>query len=118
MFREERDPERRRDLAQAPSLMAQDERRNGEPDVLRALHGGLEPGLREYQGELLASVSARDVAAAHLASEQRPHRTEHEIPRFVAERIVDPLEVIQVEEDHGNRRSVAVGADQLALQKL
>ena len=50
--------------------------------------------------ELVASQAAHRVAAAHGLGQAVGHRAQQPIPDVVAERIVDVLEAVQVDEQH------------------
>ena len=54
---------------------------------------------RQDERELLSAVPARDIAAAHLALKERAESTQQCVPGLMAVRVIDPLEVVDVEHD-------------------
>ena len=61
----------------------------------------------EQDGELVARQPRHGVGGAHGADQPLGHGLQQPIARIVAERVVDVLEVVEVEEHHGH---VALGA--------
>ena len=61
----------------------------------------------EQHGELVAAEARGDVGAADGVVEPARELDEHLVARGVAERVVDGLEVVEVEEDHGRRACLA-----------
>ena len=73
-------------------------------DPLGAL-GRLAGGRDRQRGdELLAAVAGHQVLAAGRLAEHDRHLAEHGVAGVVAERVVDPLEVVDVEHQHGQPR--------------
>jgi hypothetical protein len=73
------------------------------PAPLRHVGGGLAVGLGQQDDELLSAV-ARDHVAGPDAGEQPPgHLLEHRVADGVAEAVVDPLEVVGVQDDDRQR---------------
>ena len=85
-------------------------------DPLRGVRGRLALGdVLEQHGELVAAEARRDVGAADAVVEPARELDEHLVAGGVAERVVDGLEVVEVEEDHRRRARLAPGArDRLA----
>ncbi|GAO22120.1 hypothetical protein ALISP_1940 [Alicycliphilus sp. B1] len=84
---------------------------------LHGLHGGLlhlgrhalsalGVRARQQQHELVAAQARHGVALAHGALQAPGDLHQQGIAHAVAQRIVDMLEVVQVEEHHGQRRAV------------
>ena len=71
-------------------------------------------GAREQHGELVAAEPER---LAALAQPRRDER-EHAVAGRMAEAVVDPLEVVDVEEAERDERVGLVGERELALQPL
>ncbi len=82
----------------------------------------LDRRLGQDQHELLAAVPADVVAGAEVLGDRLGDGTEHDIARFVAVRVVDRLEVVDVDERDTQRALVARGAldlgEQLGQQRL
>ena len=68
--------------------------------------------------ELLAAQPADDVGAAHGLAEDVRERDEHLVARAVAVDVVDALEVVDVEHEHGDRVVRAADAVQLGAQAV
>ena len=66
-------------------------------------------GVREQDEELLAAEPAGEVAVPQHGLERRADRGQHLVALAVAVLVVDLLEVVQVEHDHGERCDRAVG---------
>ena len=58
---------------------------------------------RHHDGELLSAVTASHVALTHVAQQKLTHGAQHLVTRSVTVRIVQLLEVIQVEQDQAER---------------
>ncbi|KAF1855028.1 hypothetical protein Lal_00008405, partial [Lupinus albus] len=85
----------------------------------RVDRGGLLPGaealghlccraqgrLGQQQDELLAADTARQVPLPAALAQQVGELAQHIVTRVVAEGVVDPLEVVDVQADHGERRA-------------
>lgn len=69
--------------------------------------GGVEIGLRQDDGDLLAAVAAYTVDGAHLLIQQLAQPLENSISRLMSMRVVDALEVVDVEQQ---QRDGALGA--------
>ena len=76
--------------------MAADRRQQLERD--RARGGGAR--VRHQDAELVAAEAGNDVGLAHPARDHRGHAADQLVALGVAERVVDVLEAVDVEQDH------------------
>jgi hypothetical protein len=81
-------------------------------DATRHFGGTLRVGLAQQQHELVAAQPRHRVLPAHLALQAARQLDQHRVARAVPERVVDGLEVVEVEEHQRQRRAVAVRAVQ------
>src|SRR3569832_2381860 len=73
----------------------------------------------EDRDELVASLPADQVAAAHRAAQPARHFLEHLVAGSVAVGVVDRLEAVQVEKQHGGLAIVAPGrAEQMQAELI
>src|SRR5262249_23008574 len=79
----------------------------GPADALRDRHRRSCRRLREQDGELLAAVARGDVARADGRPEDLAEAADRDVAGRVSVRVVDALEVVEVEERDGQRRPVA-----------
>ena len=77
--------------------------RDGEPDAFGDLSGFGCVGLGQQHAELLAAVAVDDIAGAHLAAQDIRNVAQSSVTCIVAVFVVDPLEVIDIDHDHGHR---------------
>ena len=79
-------------------------------------HGGsvIERRLRQHEHELLAPVATHEVGAPDVLPKDVRHAAQHAVAHLVAVRVVDGLEVIEVNEGDGQRPAVAGGPLDLA----
>jgi hypothetical protein len=77
-----------------------------------------EGGLGEHDGELFASVTCEAALATQAGTHHPGDLPQHMVARNMATLVVDVLEVIHVEEQHGERASVAPGARELGFYEL
>ena len=77
-----------------------------------------DPGLGEHDRELVAAVARRDVGRAQHLAEPVGDAGERGVPDEVVEPVVDPLEVVEVEDDEREPAAVAARARHLALERL
>ena len=73
---------------------------------------------RQHEDELVAAKPRDGVGFAHRAAEPLGDRLQEQVPRVVAERVVDALEMVEVEEQARDLRAVALGARQDLPQPL
>ena len=71
--------------------------------------------LGQQDQELLPAVPSRDVDRADVGGQQLGDGPQDGVPGRVAVRVVEPLEVVEVHQDHGQRAVVADRAGQLLL---
>ena len=74
--------------------------------------------LLDHHGELVAAETGRGVAAAHAAEESLRQLDEELVAGGVAQAVVDVLEVVEVDEDHGDRARPAASSPQRVLEAL
>ena len=82
----------------------------GEQEARRGARAG------QQHDELLAAVASGDVAAAHLRADAVRELPQHLVARQVTEPVVDRLEVIDVDHEARQRRSLAAAARELLVQ--
>ena len=94
--------------------------------VLHAVHGVHEPlgggvralavGAGQQHGELVAADAGDDVVRAQRVPQRRARRADHLVADVVAERVVDRLEVVEVDQHHRAGRAVVDHRAELALE--
>ncbi|MNQ73525.1 hypothetical protein D3C85_882580 [compost metagenome] len=72
----------------------------------------------EQRGELVAAHAREDVVGAQAALQLLGHPPQHAVAGIVAEGVVDQLEAVQVQVEHGHALAVALDARQGRLQRL
>ena len=77
-----------------------------------------QPGVGQHDRELLAADAAEHVGAALRGRDRVGEQPQRAVARGVALRVVDPLEVVDVEHDERARRRGPVGARELGLEPL
>ena len=80
--------------------------------------GLLVVALRHDDDELVAGIPGDDIALAGVFLEHLGEALEGEVAEAVAARVVDLLEVVEVEDGEREGRVVALGGVQLALEHL
>ena len=70
----------------------------------------------EQDGELVAAEAAHQVAVAHGAAQPAGERLQHAVADGVAERVVDHLEAVEVEEEHRQAGAAQAGGGQAGLR--
>ena len=102
-----------------PALLA-DERPVAErlEDPLGGVPGLVAVGLGQDDRELVAAVAGRDVRRAQRRPDELRGPGQDPVAEQVAERVVDELEVVEVEHQHAQRAPAALGADDLLAQPL
>ena len=83
----------------------------GDPCLVR-------PGVGQDEGELVAAVAGRDVRRPQGGPDQLGGPGQHPVAEEVAERVVDELEVVEVEHHHAQRPTAALRPDDLLAQAL
>jgi hypothetical protein len=86
--------------------------------ALRDRERGLRGGVRQDQRELLAADPCRRVRAAHDAAQLRPHAAQDLVAVRVTVRVVDHLEVVEVQDHERQRLTLAAGVIQRRGQRL
>ena len=97
--------------------LPQDRRREAVPDAVDDAHGMVEPNLRQQQQEFLSASPAQVILCPHPCPAGPREMLEDGIARFVPMRVVDGLEVVDV--DHGNAQAgsrILVGSERLIEQ--
>ena len=72
----------------------------------------------EQHGELVAAEPRSGVGRADRLDEAAADLAQHVVAGGVAEAVVDRLEVVEIEEDHRDRRALPVGARQRVLHAI
>ena len=80
--------------------------------------GALEVGAGQDDRELLAAPAGGHVDLAHALAQRLGELDEHAVADRVAEAVVDRLEAVEVGEHEGDRAAEALGAQQLAGERL
>jgi hypothetical protein len=71
------------------------------------------PGARQQQDELVAAVARHDVVGAHLGAQVVGHAAQVVVAGLVPLEVVDPLEVVEVDDHARQRVLVAAGVGDL-----
>ena len=87
---------------------------DGLADALGDDQGARGRRLRQHHHELVPAVAGQDVALAHRLRQDGPHLGQGARAGQVPVRVVDALEAVEVQEDHGERDAVALAALDLA----
>ena len=74
--------------------------------------------LRQDHDELVATETSQCVLAPQTARQPAGHVDEHLVSHIVAEAVVDDLEIVEVEEQHGQRGGAAPGPNQRLLHAV
>ena len=82
---------------------------DGGEELLRHRLGVLGLADLEQHGELVAAEAAHQVAVAHRAAQAAGEGLQHAVADAVAERVVDHLEAVEVEEEHGQAAAAQAG---------
>ena len=105
VFGEDRGADRRRQAGDRPLRPVEVDRRDRQvrhhrPDPLGGVQHVVpaEPG--QHHRELLAAVAADHVVPAHRMLDRVGHRAQHGVARQVPVPVVDPLEQVEVEQQH------------------
>ncbi len=86
--------------------------------LLSSLTRAIQRRVGKNHHEFLASETTDNVFAAKLRLQQMPQRAEDDVARFMAEGIVEAFEMIDIDQQQGNRRVFANGARQFAVERL
>ena len=90
--------------------------REGRDEALGGDHGV--GAVREQHGELVAAEAGGGVRAPQAVRDPARHLDQHLVPGQVAETVVDRLEAVEVEEQHGDVGALAVGAHERLLEPV
>ncbi len=101
-----------------PSLVGDAQPLDLGAQLLGAALGVGEGGLGQHEHELLAAEAAGHVFTPEVAEQGRPDLAQERVARVVVEVVVDPLEVVEIEHEHGHGPSRPLRAPHLALQRL
>src|SRR5919201_1382703 len=91
---------------------------DGGADALGDVGGGCERGFGQQHDELFAAHARGRIRVANAGGNEACDAAQHFIADFVAELIVDALEVVDVEQHEGERPAVALVAYDLAGEDL
>ena len=75
-------------------------------------------GLGHHQHELFAAVSGGDILAAGRRQQVLAYPTQYRVARRVAERVVEPLEVVDIDHHHAEGLAAASGAAFFPAERL
>ena len=73
---------------------------NALPKRLRNLCRSIRPSTRKHDDEFVSSLAAHGVATPHDRGEPRRHLPQQLIAGIVPERVVDFLEIVQIDKEH------------------
>ena len=88
---------------------------NDFPKLVGQHFGILSGGINEYDAELLAAKPADDIRASQGFFEDPSERTDDLVPGRMTVGVINPLEVVYVENDHAGCLLCAAIAIELAL---
>src|SRR5262249_15986103 len=112
------DADRYRDRADQPTFVLYAELLDALPKLLRPLHNRVVRSLGHHQHELFSSIAAHDVLAARRHEQVLNDRAQYRVARGVAERVIEPLEIVDVDHHHAKRAAAAPRPALLASQRL
>src|SRR5262249_29440434 len=112
------DARRRGEGADQPSLVLDAELLHALPQALRAMQDGVVRSVRHDEHEFLASVAAYDILAARRHHQVLAHRPQYRVTRRVSQRVVEALELVDVDHHHAERAAAAPRAALLAAKRL
>ena len=110
-------------VARAQRLGFGDARRGGEAgqrgaQSLRELERAPRTGVREDDGELVSADAVGLICATHRRAQRVGERADALVARLVAVRVVERLEIVEVDQRQGQRQARARGVLQLAREVL
>ena len=103
----DRDAEARRE-PQAFAFELEAHRRDRARDALGEHAQHVVGDVRDEDRELVAAQTAEELVAPHLARHLARDPDQHRVARAMAERVVDVLEIVEVEEEQREARAVAL----------
>ena len=110
--------DRYRHARQRDVVMPQRQRADALAQQVEANACLLDRGARQQQRQLLAADAAGQVVRAHEAAQLARHGLQHFVAGLVPEGVVERLEVIDVEQRQGQVVAGALGARDLAAQRV
>ena len=107
-------------LARTAKRAAVDDERQREllEHLARRQHGAVDVGRRQDQRELVAAEPGHRVGLAQRAAQARSHELQQTIAGMVADRVVDVLEPIEIQDEQRERVAVAVCGEHGLLQAI
>jgi hypothetical protein len=118
MLGKDRQPHRQGNGAQGLPLVRHSQPGDPAAHLLGARAGLLLVGIGDDQDEFFAAIPAGNVFAADAFVQVFAESTQQRVASTVPEGVVEALEVVQVHHDQAKRAAAAVGAHQLALERL
>ena len=79
--------------------------RNERTQALAGRDRAFRASLRQHEGELVAAAAGNGVGLPQAVAEQRGHLDEHTAAAQVTMFVVDLLETVEVDDEHGQRPS-------------
>src|SRR5437588_815402 len=87
-------------------------------EPLAPLHRGFPADIAQHDGKFFAAEPARQVIAAARLLDRLCERAQDHVPGFVPELVVEALEVVPIEHEHGERLTRALHPRDLTLERL
>ena len=75
--------------------------RDGDADALGDLPADVGVGIGQNHEEFFAAVTAEDIAIAAMGARRCRHSRQHVVADAMSKGIVDLLELVEIEQDHG-----------------
>src|SRR5947209_6196338 len=107
-----------RDGSDAPALVLDLEILHLPAELFGALGNRSQRGRSHDQHELFAAIARDDILAPRSGQHVLAYCTQHRIPRRVAERVVEALEVVDVDHHHAERQGAAPGSAFFPAERL
>jgi len=118
ILREDGDAHGESHCREALSLELKVEHRGGFANELGALACHILRGIRQDQDELITSITAGDILAAHLPEQEQAELAQDLIPRGMAPGVIGLLKIVHIQHDHPQREFFSRGSQQLTLKGL
>ena len=87
------------------------------PDALGHGHCGRGVGVEQHRDILVPAVAHEDIFSPQAAAQQARHLDQHRAPNEVTVRIIDPLKVVEVHEEHAEWRPRLPSGRELAIDR-
>ncbi|MNI51173.1 hypothetical protein D3C73_1058820 [compost metagenome] len=110
------DADRRRDVEGRQARRRDRLGRQGQTHALGDGRSLVQMGLDQDDQEFLPAVTEDEVAGADVLGHGLGHLAQHLVADRMAVRVIDPLEVVDVQQQHRQRRVVGVGEADLTAQ--